>query len=90
MARTITPATVLANSAVQECIERGFIVIDKGRVHYQLNQKRSYEWSDPEEWVRCLAVAFLIIGRQYPANRIRVEVSVSPAYAQRPRGRCCI
>jgi type I restriction enzyme M protein len=76
MARSITQATVIVNPAVRECVERGFLAIDKGRVHYQLNQKRSYDWSDPEEWVRCLSVAFLIIERQYPANRIRVEVSV--------------
>src|SRR5437016_4850729 len=40
------------------------------------NQERSYEWTDPEEWIRCHTVAWLIIERDYPANRIRTEVTV--------------
>ncbi len=46
------------------------------QVIYQLSQKRNYNWADPEEWVRCATIAFLIIDRQYPAHRIKVEVSV--------------
>lgn len=41
------------------------------RVKYNLNQKREYDWADPEEWVRARTVAFLIVSKNYPANRIR-------------------
>src|SRR5882762_5909507 len=76
MPRTLTADVVLALPSVIECIQRGFIAVDKGVVTYQLNQKRAYNWTDPEEWVRCATVAFLIIDREYPSNRIRVEVTV--------------
>lgn len=38
--------------------------------------KKSYAWTDPEEWARCATISFLIIARQYPPQRIRVEVTV--------------
>ncbi len=71
-----SPESTLADPYVIEAVARGFIEIKGGRVHYGLNQKRSYDWSDPEEWVRAQAVAFLIVGRSYPANRMRTEVTV--------------
>ena len=61
MSHTVEPTTVLAAPSVIECIERGFISIEKGQVTYQLNQKRSYNWGDAEEWIRCSTIAFLII-----------------------------
>ncbi len=37
---------------VSELIARGLISIEGGRITYYLNQTRSYQWADPEEWVR--------------------------------------
>ena len=74
--RTYTPDFVLAQSHVQKCIDRGFVLVEKGRITYQLNQKKQYNWADPEEWIRCNSVCHLIINKNYPANRIRLEVSV--------------
>lgn len=76
MPRTLSPDVILALPHVQQCIDRGFITIDKGRITYNLNQKKTYAWSDPEEWIRCNSVCELIINKHYPANRIRIEVSV--------------
>jgi type I restriction enzyme M protein len=76
MPRTLLPDEILALPSVKECIERGFILVSNDKITYQLNQKRTYNWSDPEEWIRCRSVCFLIIEKQYPAHRIRVEVSV--------------
>ncbi len=61
---------------VSELIARGLILIEGGRITYNLNQSRSYQWTDPEEWVRARAIAFLIMEKGYPANRMRTEVRV--------------
>lgn len=74
--RTLTPEIVLALPYVQKSIERGFVAVDKGRITYQLNQRKLENWSDPEEWIRCSSICHLIINKNYPANRIRIEVSV--------------
>jgi type I restriction enzyme M protein len=66
----------LAQPDVVEAIARGFIEIVANRVRYNLNQRRDYDWSDPEEWVRARSIAFLIIAKGYPANRLRTEVQV--------------
>lgn len=66
----------LKNKSVIEAIKRELIEVDKGRVTYYLNKKKSYSWSDPEEWVRIRTIAFLIIEKGYPANRILTEVKV--------------
>lgn len=58
------------------CVERGIIDFSEDRVTYNLNQRKSYVWNDPEEWVRCRCVAFLIRQKGYPANRLRTEVLV--------------
>jgi type I restriction enzyme M protein len=71
-----TAQEALANETVAEAIERGVITITDNRVTYRLNQQRSYDWSDPEEWVRAHTIAWLIISRDYPTNRIRTEVTV--------------
>lgn len=67
---------VIASDAVQEAIQRGIIAIVDDRVTYRLNQQRTYDWADPEEWVRAHTVAWLIIERDYPTNRMKTEVSV--------------
>lgn len=76
MPNMITPEVILASPAVAECLARGFVVVNNGRITYNLNQKRTYNWADPEEWIRCQSVCFLIVNRQYPPHRIRIEVTV--------------
>jgi type I restriction enzyme M protein len=71
-----SPEDALATSWLPEAIRRKIIKIDENRITYSLNQERSHDWSDPEEWVRAATIAWLIIDRNYPGNRIRVEVSV--------------
>lgn len=71
-----TAEDVLAIPSVAEAGSRGIIRIAGNRVTYALNQERSYDWTDPEEWVRCHSLAWLIIERDYPSNRIRTEVVV--------------
>lgn len=71
-----TPEIALAHPDVVEAIARGFIEVRGSRVKYNLNQKREYDWTDPEEWVRAHRIAFLIISKSYPANRLRTEVQV--------------
>jgi len=66
----------LTHIDVVEAIARGFIEVHNTRVKYNLNQKREYDWCDPEEWVRARTIAFLIVSKSYPANRIRTEVQV--------------
>ncbi|HWA27609.1 MAG TPA: N-6 DNA methylase [Lacunisphaera sp.] len=67
---------VLATEVLTEAIQRGFITISEEQVTYRLNQQKTYSWKDPEEWVRAHLVAWLVINRDYPTNRIRVEVTV--------------
>ena len=71
-----TSEDVLSEPSVIEAMKRGIIEVKGNRVTYNLGAKKSYDWSDPEEWVRVRTVAFLIIDRDYPTNRIRTEVQV--------------
>lgn len=66
----------LEDEFIVKAIERGFIEVVKGKITYSLKQKKTYVWTDPEEWVRARTVAFLIIDKGYPANRILTEVKV--------------
>lgn len=66
----------LEDENVIKAIERGFIELSQGRIIYNLKQKKSHQWSDPEEWVRVRTVSFLIIKKGYPANRMNTEVRV--------------
>ena len=61
---------------IQSAIRRGIFSVDGTRIAYRLNRAQNYNWNDPEEWVRAWTVAFLVINRAYPANRMRLEVSV--------------
>ncbi|MGM0712494.1 N-6 DNA methylase [Brevibacillus parabrevis] len=72
----LTPEEIENHPFVLEAIARGFIELKRGRVYYNLNQKRDYEWSDPEEWVRCFTISHLITEKGYPPNRMRTEVAV--------------
>lgn len=66
----------LQDCNVQEALKRGIIEISGSRITYNLAKKKTYEWNDPEEWVRVRTVCFLIIARGYPAHRIDTEVKV--------------
>ena len=67
---------IIANELISEAILRGVITVTDSRVTYKLNQTKNYDWSDPEEWVRAHTIAWLIIAKDYPTNRIRTEVTV--------------
>jgi type I restriction enzyme M protein len=65
-----------ADLLIQEALLRGFIEIKGNRVTYALGNKRAEDWTDPEEWVRSHTIAFLVLVKDYPPNRIRTEVTV--------------
>lgn len=71
-----TARDALEHQTVVEAINRGIITIAGHRVKYNLFQERTEDWSDPEEWVRAYDVAWLVVERGYPANRIKLEVNV--------------
>lgn len=73
---SLSPHMVEADTNVVEAVKRGFVEIKSGRVLYNLNRKTSYDWSDPEEWVRCLTISYLVVEKGYPPNRMRTEVRV--------------
>jgi type I restriction enzyme M protein len=73
---TLSSSDCLDLPFVTEAIARGFIVVDSDRITYKLHREREESWTDPEEWVRCAVVAFLIIERSYSPNRIDTEVPV--------------
>jgi type I restriction enzyme M protein len=57
-------------------IERGILEIKASRITYNTPTKKTYAWNDAEEWVRARTLAFLVLEKGYPLNRIRTEVSV--------------
>lgn len=72
----MTPDDCLALPFVREAIERGFITIGGDRVQYRVHTDRDYSWTDPEEWVRCATLAYLITEKDYSPRRIDLEVLV--------------
>lgn len=66
----------LTDPNFEEAVRRGIIIVADDRITYQVAQSKSYLWTDPEEWVRAVCLAWLVIDREYPANRIRTEVLV--------------
>lgn len=66
----------LAQDVVLEAINRGVLSFKSNNVTYHLHEERTYAWGHPEEWVRAYSVAWLIVERGYPADRLRVEVAV--------------
>ncbi|PRS27017.1 N-6 DNA methylase [Bacillus pumilus] len=72
----VNPILIENDPLVQEATLRGFIEIKNDRVTYFLNKKKSYNWIDPEEWVRCRAIAYLIVEKDYSPKRMLTEVSV--------------
>lgn len=71
-----TPEDAANDPNVQEAIKRGIIDLKGDKVTYALGGKKTYSWADPEEWVRARSIAFLVIDKGYPTNRIRTEVKV--------------
>ena len=61
---------------VVELRARGLLSIEERRVIYNLNQTKTYQWTDPEEWVRAKTIAFLVVKKGYPANRMKTEFRV--------------
>lgn len=66
----------LADPNLAEAIQRRIVKIEDDKVTYTLNHERTYDWTDPEERVRAVTIAWLIIEKEYPANRMKVEVQV--------------
>lgn len=76
MARAVEAEDITTTELFIKAVERGFIEVRKGRVTYNIGRKKSYNWKDPEEWARAYTIAYLILEKGYPANRIRTEVRV--------------
>lgn len=71
-----SPDLALTFPDLIEAVTRGFIEFRGSRVIYNVRRKREYAWTDPEEWVRARTLAFLIVSKGYPPNRIDTEVTV--------------
>ena len=57
--------------------DRGVASVVGEHITYRLaGRPRRYRWNAPEELVRASTLAFLIVRRGYPANRIKTEVPV--------------
>ena len=76
MAKRDSPEVAVEDEFVSEAMGRGVISVNEMQVSYQLRSKKTYDWGDPEEWVRARTIAFLVIAKGYPANRIDTEVRV--------------
>ena len=61
---------------ILNAIQRNLIEIHGDRITYNIHQKKSYNWSDPEEWVRARTIAFLVLEKSYTPRSIRTEVVV--------------
>lgn len=61
---------------ILNAIQRNLIEIHGDRITYNIHQKKSYNWSDPEEWVRARTIAFLVLEKAYTPRSIRTEVIV--------------
>lgn len=70
------PRAFLEEECVREALRREVMSVDERRITYRLHQTRSYNLTDPEEPVRAYSIAWLVVERDYPPNRIRTEVSV--------------
>jgi type I restriction enzyme M protein len=64
------------NDLINKAIRRGLLEIKSDKITYNIQEKRSYRWNDPEEWVRAYSIASLVIEKGYPSSRIRTEVRV--------------
>ncbi|MFL6244580.1 MAG: N-6 DNA methylase [Thermoanaerobaculia bacterium] len=76
MPARLTAQQVVADQHVRRAMDRGVIELANDRITYHVRDKKTYSWTDPEEWVRAWSVAFLVMAKGYPANRIKVEATV--------------
>lgn len=65
-----------SHDLIKDAVHRGFIAFKGSKVTYHLNQKKTYNWNDPEEWVRAFAISFLVFKKGYPPSRMKTEVKV--------------
>ena len=65
-----------SNDLIIKAISRGIVEIKSNRITYNIKQKKSYDWTDPEEWVRAFCLSQLILEKGYPSSRIKTEVKV--------------
>ena len=71
-----SPEEILQDPCVIEAFQRGIVELDAERIVYNLGQRKSYNWGNPEEWVRVRTIAWLVVERDYPALRMLTEVVV--------------
>ena len=76
MPRHDSAGDALRDSSIQAAIARGIIELSDTHVTYNIRQKKKYVWTDPEEWVRARTIAYLVVKKGYPANRLNTEVKV--------------
>lgn len=74
--RLQTAQETLETELIQQAIYRNILSIADSRITYRLHQQKTYNWNDPEEWVRAWTVSWLIITKGYPPNRLKTEVTV--------------
>ena len=65
-----------SHDLIKDAVQRGFIAFKGSKVTYHLNQKKTYNWNDPEEWVRAFIISFLVFKKGYPPSRMKTEVKV--------------
>lgn len=73
---TFTAIEVAESRIVKEAILQGIIAISEATITYNLSKTKTYNWQDPEEWVRASTVAWLVVERAYNPRRMAVEVRV--------------
>ena len=56
--------------------QRNLMELHGDRITYNVHQKKTYSWTDPEEWVRARTVAFLVLKKAYTPQSIKLEVTV--------------
>lgn len=72
----INAEEVIADDIVAEAIRRSVFEVQGNVIKYRLGHERREVWTDPEEWVRAFLVAYLVVRKGYPAERIKLEVTV--------------
>lgn len=76
MVRLRTAEDAFQTELIQQAIQRNILTITDSRITYRISSQKAYSWSDPEEWVRAWTIAWLVIDKGYPPNRIKTEVTV--------------
>ncbi|MBQ8448593.1 MAG: N-6 DNA methylase [Clostridia bacterium] len=61
---------------ILNAIQRNIIEIHNDRITYNIHYKKTYNWTDPEEWVRARTIAFLVLEKSYTPHSIKTEVVV--------------